>query len=464
MAVIHYSGTVSGAETFDSEDIVTFIANANITGSITKTDALAMTIGMATGVIVTVSGTGYVDIWGDRGDEWVIFNSNSLTPQVSDWGYFNFTGSSANNTMRWVVVKNCDFGIVLQGLAPAEGQFQYIIADNIANGLIFSNSASGTNYISDCGANRAGNATKSGAATDIWSRLTFMNMKTGSLLACTKTMTLNDIVSINSPNGFKIAPASGNTITVNRSYSKAGNAKINDSDCDGTLVMNNSIIEGFSISLRNFGTGQIQLSIVDCLLALGVNEGLFGQNANAFTLNNVYIAGSNGADRDLFDNDDTIPDSTSTPPQYKNVQAITDARDTKNFAGIFSSINPDVSVDNKLTVEATSDTVCKAKIIMTTIEGDYDHANVISSDWDAPDVIIDGVPWPCSVTDWGESGKKHGKDKTLVSPSVAAGDYYYKLIGIDPVGRKFESVEQGPVTIAGGGLQVHSGMTGGMRG
>lgn len=464
MPVINYSGTISSAQTFASTDTVNFTGNTTVDtgGSITKTDALAMTINMTAGISVTVQNTGYIDIQGARG-AFVHFQSAASTKQAGDWLYFTFNGSSTSNTMKWCIFSNTRSGVVFQGHTPADGKFRYLIGYNCTyqgpGG--FTSQSSGTFVVSDVACVKFGNyfsnSTSSGG-TMTWERIYLRDpMISGSgvngLAACTKTCSINDFMSEWScdgltSGGINLAPAAANTITVTRGYfhirgGTPANPFISFSNGAGLLTLTNPLIHVGGNLYFQHASGTTNITGGDIYSGSRAVAGLFSQNSAGLTLSDVALFGTNRADISVFDTSTATPNSGSTPAQYNGATSVSSPRSSRKYPLSFGSPTAGAWSGGASTVTATANIVCKARVLLGTATGVYDYA---ATEWDAPDLYVSEIQQtiPSVVTDWNISGGKYSTSKSItvnIRQDTTARTYYGVLEGVGPLGERFRSSE-----------------------
>lgn len=441
-----------GTITFDSTDTVTFTAshtqgNGN---SVTKTDALAMTVYMATGVIITVSGTGFIDIQGSRG-AFVHFNSNAAQPKTGDWAYFIFTGSSTSNTMNWCILSNATHALIFAGHAPTAGKFRYIILNKSKTLGWNDDTASGSSVYNDfafikCFHLRKVNA--NGAIMNRWSVFPSSDATQANFREISRSCTFNDLYwAYAGTNSVNFIPAAGNTIVLNRLYAdiitpfSGGHCKFGGA---GTLTIADSILRGGDITLFSQASGIVNVNNNDITGGFGsggVNEGVYGTTVT-FDLDGNYIAGNKGFDISVVDTSTTTP----TAEQHRGINTLINPQATPNNPREFTGIGDSGVGANGFTATATAGIICKSRILYGTASGVY----TMATEWDAPDEYISEIDFtmPCIVSDWGGSGLLYDKSKSITLANLENNTIYYWVYeGIDPFGEKMEeSAEQTTAT------------------
>lgn len=485
MSTINYSGTINTAQTFASTDTVSFTDNTTVdtNGSITKTDALAMTITVVAAKTITIQNTGYIDIQGARG-AFVHFQSAAATKAAGDWLYFTFNGSSTSNTMRWCIFSNCRSGVIFGGHTPADGKFEYLVGYNCTyqgpGG--YTSQSSGTFVVTDVAAIGYGNYFSNSASsggTMQWDRIYLRDpMLSGSgtngLGVCTKTCSINDFCSEwscdgSTTSGVNFAPAAANTITVTRGYfnirsGSPANPFINFSNGAGLLTLTNPLIHVGGNLYFQHASGTTTITGGDVYSGTRAAAGLFSQNASGLTLSDVALFGTNRADISVFDTSTTTPNSGSTPAQYNGATSVSSPRSSRKYALSFGSPTAGAWSAGTSTVTATANIVCKARVLLGTATGVYDF---MATEWDAPDLYVSEIQQtiPSVVTDWKTSGGVYGTSKSIavnIRQDTTSRTYYGVLEGVGPLGERFTSSEF-TIAVAAGASGGGGGFIGQVR-
>lgn len=451
MAVININA--GGTWTFASTDTVTFTAshtqgNGN---SVTKTDTAAMTMYVASGVTVTVSGTGYIDIQGSRGN-FVTIMSSASSPRDADWAQFAFTGSSTSNTMKWIVLKQCTYGIYLNGHTPAAGKFQYIVyIGDGDSGCCFNNTANtGTVEITDVAILRQGSPlTKSADCTATYSRWQVMHPGYAAGYAMfsgvTRSTTIADFHVISDGEileGF--APASTYTVGVTGYYRTSTAREVRSSFAfsagAGALNVTTFQIRGGGTTVwHSHATGIATLTGGDIFDGWDNFQGAYSSTANKLVLDDVAIYGTYGYDFSVFDptTDQSFQTSNSnmrTTAKFPTTATITA---TNGSVGAYG-----------FTVTGTTGSRAKARIIYGTTSGVYTGA----TEWDAPDLRVSPqYVLPSSVIDWVNDGKKYSTNLNggIALTNLKPGTTYYLVIeAMDMMGQVYRSSESTQATDA----------------
>lgn len=476
---INYSGAISGAQTFSvSDDPVAFTGNTTVGAgaSITKTDTVGQTILMSNGVTVTISSTGFVAINGAFGiANLVIFDTADSDPKKGRWNYFSFNSSSSGSTMTHCLFKYAALGggIIAQGGEFASGKFDYLIA-YLGGGIIFgwiSSSGSGTHVVSntasiECTAMFAHNTTHTGSRT--WNNV-FMDGQRGSNLF-SKDGSVAGLCAWNQAEPMNFAMSASNTATLTSVFldlaHETGADGIQNSGA-GDLTLTTFGIIGGRIAAYMSGAGTMTVDDGDVLKA-NFASGAIYRGAGTQSSDNVYLEANAGAG---LANIDTTTDDSSDPNQYSVNTTRTNAR-TERFAKLdFTGITFSGVGDNGFTVNFTTGKKCKALVRWSVID-DGEYGN--STKYDVPQFIIPvpGSTIPIVVeqclSGFTAADEVYSTSHAIPLTGVQAGQTVYMVLEAISINQEEfpTSAEQTQATTggAGGGLLLHPGMNGGVRG
>ena len=283
--------------------------------------------------------------------------SAAASPAAGNWWGIRMNGSSSNNSvLRYVNIQYSDNGIQIQGASPSVSNVILTNNGQSSNVRVFAAFGGSKATISDCVVRNSSKTgfyfeNYTGSATNLLSE----NADIGFQINDANNIAISGLHSTNCREGLRISSGSSSMVaTVSNSIfenstetgiyieegigiiqncqilSSAGDGIYIDQNFDGSeggaLNLNHSTISasgGYGIHCGGNPAVTREAYIWNSNITGSSQYGVFSESGSYdVRLTDIYFAGNNGATAGVADTSFTIPNSSSVPKQYFNVDSV----------------------------------------------------------------------------------------------------------------------------------------------